>query len=173
MPAQADRAISLSWDGLMALCRHLALRVRSTYDPDVVVGIARVGILPATLIALLLRRDVHSLRVPVPHLPATLPSHLPSPEVIEGRRVLLVDEVAPGGQTLQRAAEALLHIGAREVRTLVLFSTPHGARADYSGPQATVMVLQPWIREVAIVDAAVRNGGGGADARSDPRPILG
>ncbi len=155
MPEQTFQAFSLSWDGLMSLCRDLALRVRSTYDPDVVVGIARVGILPATLIALLLRRDVQSLRVPVPHLPATLPPHLPSPEVIDGRRVLLVDEVATSGQTLRRAAEALLHLGAREVRTLVLFATPHGTRADYSGPESTVMVLQPWIRDVAAVDAEI------------------
>lgn len=173
MPAETDRVYSLSWDGLMSLCRDLALRVRSTYDPDVVVGIARVGILPATLIALLLRRDVQSLRVPVPDLPATLPPHLPSPEVIDGRRVLLVDEVAPSGQTLRRAAEALLHLGAREVRTLVLFATPHGAQVDYSGPEATVMVLQPWIREVAVVDAAVGEGGGGADAISGRRPMQG
>ncbi len=157
MPAQTHRAFSLSWDELMHLCRDLALRVRSTYDPDVVVGIARVGILPATLIALLLRRDVQSLRVPVPHLPATLPPHLPIPEVINGRRVLLVDEVTTSGQTLRYAAEALLRLGAREVRTLVLFATPHGARADYSGPEATLMVLQPWIREVAIVDEAAKN----------------
>lgn len=156
MSAQTDRVFSLPWDELMGLCRDLAVRVRSTYDPDVVVGIARVGILPATLIALLLRRDVQSLRVPVPHLPATLPPHLPSREVIDGRRVLLVDEVAASGQTLRRAAEALLHLGAREVRTLVLFATPHGARADYGGPEVAVMVLQPWIREVAVVDAVVR-----------------
>lgn len=157
---QIDRPYSLSWDELLSLCRDLALRVRSTYDPDVVVGIARVGILPATLIALLLRRDVQSLRVPVPHLPATLPSHLPSPEVIDGRRVLLVDEVATSGQTLRHAAQALVRLGAREVRTLVLFATPHGVRADYSGPETAVMVLQPWIREVAIVDEAVKNQGG-------------
>ena len=137
MSAQTDRAFSLSWDELMGLCRDLAVRVRSTYDPDVVVGIARVGILPATL-----------------------PPHLPNREVIDGRRVLLVDEVATSGQTLRRAAEALLHLGAREVRTLVLFATPHGARADYGGPEAAVMVLQPWIREVAVVDAVVRAGEG-------------
>lgn len=159
MGAQTDQVFSLSWDGLMGLCRDLALRVRSSFDPDVIVGIARVGILPATLIALLLRRDVLSLRIPVPHLPAALPPHLPSAELIDGRRVLLVDEVAPGGQTLRRAVEALHHLGAREVRTLVLFATPHGAQTDYRGPEATVMVLQPWIRDVAIVDEAM-------DARS-------
>ncbi len=155
MAGHTDRPYSLSWDGLMKLCRDLALRVRSTYDPDVVVGIARVGTLPATLIALLLRRDVHSLRIPVPHLPVTLPAHLPSPEVIDGRRVLLVDEVATSGQTLRRAAEALQHLGAREVRTLVLFATPHGVRADYSGPEATVLVLQPEVRAMLPAAQAV------------------
>lgn len=166
MSAQADRAFSLSWEGLMSLCRDLALRVRITYDPDLVVGIARVGILPATLIALVLRRDVQSLRVPVPHMPATLPAHLPSREVIDGRRVLLVDEVATSAQTLRHASEALLHLGAREVRTLVLFATPHGVRTDYSGPEATMMVLQPWIREVAIVDAGLTDAplSGGVNA---------
>lgn len=145
----------LDWDSLAGLCRDLAVRVAQDYDPDVVVGVARVGILPGALIALLLRRDFQSLRMPAPALPATLPPHLPSSQMIAGRRVLLVDEVALNGTVLRWCMDALRRLGAAEVRTLVLFSTPFGVAADYAGPEITATVLQPWVRDTAMVDAAI------------------
>lgn len=149
--------LTLSWDGLAALCRGLATRLAEEYHPDVVVGIARVGTLPGALIALLLRRDFQSLRVPVPTLPETLPPHLPRREMIAGRRVLLVDEVAGDGSALRWAVDALQQLGAGEVRTLVLFARRSGAKTDYSGPEAGMTVLQPWVRDTAIVDEAIRS----------------
>lgn len=150
--------LTISWDGLAALCRDLAARIAREYSPDVVVGIARVGTLPGALIALLLRRDFQSLRVPVPDLPEALPPHLPVQELVKGRRVLLVDEVARDGSTLRWAVDALRRLGAKEVRTLVLFASRGGAKTDYSGPEASVTVLQPWVRDTAIVDDTIRHG---------------
>jgi len=149
--------LSMTWDGLAELCRSLAIRVAREYAPDVVVGIARAGTLPGALLAVLLRRDFHSLRIPVPDLPPRLPAHLPARELMAGRRVLLVDEVARDGTTLRWAVDALQRLGAGEVRTLVVFATRGGAPVDFSGPEVAAMVLQPWIRDTAIVDAAIQS----------------
>lgn len=151
--------LSLSWEGFADLCRGLAVRVARTYAPEVVVGIARVGTFPGALIAMLLRVDFQSLRVPQPDLSAHLPPHVPPRETITGRRVLLVDEVAPSDAALRWATAALRDEGAREVRTLLLFTTPRGGTADYAGPEVSVTVLQPWIREVALADRELRDGG--------------
>lgn len=147
----ADCVLRLSWEGFAALCRLLAVRVAAEYQPDVVVGIARGGTLPGALIALLLHRDFQSLQVPVPVLPPTLPAYLPSGEMIGGRRVLVVDERAPDGTALRWAMDALRKLGAREVRSLVLFTSKTGARTDYAGPEVGVITLQPWNRETVTV----------------------
>ncbi len=139
----------LSWERFAALCRTLAARVAADYQPDVVVGIARGGTLPGALIALLLKRDFQSLRVPVPNS-KSLPAHLPDRNLIAGRRVLVIDESASGDAPLQWAVGALQQLGAREVRTLVLFASDPITRVDYKGPEVREVVLQPWIKHTLI-----------------------
>lgn len=149
----SDCVFKLSWDGFAALCRDLAAHVAAGYQPDLVVGIARAGTLPGALIALLLRRDFHPLRVPVTSLPLNRPPYLPDRSLIAGRRVLLVDERAPDDVALRWAVEALRHLGAREIRTALLFA---GSRttADYTGPQVDVLVIQPWIQDTMLPSPA-------------------
>ena len=163
----------MSWDDLIEVCRDLAVRVARTYQPEVVVGIARTGTLPAVLIGLFVRAEVQSLRVPSSDGIVEVRPYLPAPQSVVGRRVLLVDEVSQSGAAIRWARSALQRLGAAEVRTVVLFSTDGGALTDFSGPKASATVLQPWIREVAIVDrelhsrsrsVPVGNLTGGADS---------
>lgn len=144
MPRPEEVVFRLTWDGLAALCRQLAAQVAADYSPDVVVGVLRGGTLPGALIALLLRRDFHSLRVPVASSPA---AHVPPRTAVDGRRVLLVDERTVDGAVLAWGAGILRQLGAREVRTLVLFGGEKG-RADYAGLQIAVPVVHPWFRDV-------------------------
>ena len=168
-----DCVVRLSWDGFAALCRDLAERVAADYDPEIVVGIARAGTLPAALIALLLRRDFQTLRVPVSSQPLVLPSYLPERRVLAGRRVLLIDERAPDDAALRWAAGALRALGAREVRTLVLFVADGGVSTDYAGPEMGALVLQPWIRAAIVTHTAlpgVRPGGRPHEQQTPPAP---
>src|SRR5687768_15105521 len=58
-----DDYLDLSWEMFGELCRALALRVARDYDPEVVVGIARAGVIPAAVVASILRVDFHSLKI--------------------------------------------------------------------------------------------------------------
>ena len=168
-----DCVVRLSWDGFAALCRDLAERVAADYDPEIVVGIARAGTLPAALIALLLRLDFQTLRVPVSSQPLVLPSYLPERRVLAGRRVLLIDERAPDDTALCWAAGALRALGAREVRTLVMFVADGGASADYAGPEVGALVLQPWIRDTLVTHTVlpgVRPSGRPNEQQTPPAP---
>lgn len=150
------RHLLMSWDELAALCRDLAIRVARTYQPDVVVGIARVGTVPGALIALILRAEFQSVRVPSGYPAVEVCPHLPAPESVARRRVLLVDEVSHSGAAMRWAAGALWRLGAAEVRTLVLFAAPGVPPVDFAGPEVSAIVLQPWIREVALADRELR-----------------
>lgn len=114
----------------------------------------------------------------MPVLPPTLPAYLPSGEMIGGRRVLVVDERAPDGTALRWAMDALRKLGAREVRSLVLFTSKTGARTDYAGPEVVVITLQPWNRETVTCQGTfVPSGGdlifpqGRGRTKSGVRPI--
>ena len=58
-----DQFLDLSWEMFGELCRALALRVARQYDPDLVVGIARAGVIPGAVIASILRVDFHSMKI--------------------------------------------------------------------------------------------------------------
>lgn len=77
---------------------------------------------------------------------------LPARESVVERHVLVVDEVAHSGAAIRWAERALRRLGAADVRTLVLFGARDYAHADFSGPEVSAIVLQPWIREVALAD---------------------
>jgi uncharacterized protein len=112
---------------------------------DLVVGVARGGVLPAYLasrwldlpletIHLNLRDDKHR---PVRDIPLLLK---PVDFVYEGKRILLCDDVSNSGATLKMAADCLP--GAR-IRSLVI-----SGKADISlfGPHDRC-IFWPWSRE--------------------------
>ena len=124
---------------------EIAERIRQVELPavNVVYGVATGGIVPASLVAYrlgvpLVRLDIN-YRAPdnKPQRPA--PELLAAPDLPEpGTRVLLVDDVAVTGQTLDLAASLLTGC---EVTTLAL----KGKRADIVlFPEVASCVNWPW-----------------------------
>jgi hypoxanthine phosphoribosyltransferase len=134
------------------LSRALALRVAREYDPEVVVGIARAGVIPGAVIASILRLDFHSMLVTrkegaeqVRERPAILSA---APLGLAGKRVLVVDEVATSGDTLRLALAAVREPGPAEVRTATAFKRPGGYRPDYYALETDETIIFPWDRKV-------------------------
>ncbi len=119
-----------------------AIKEKVAGEFDLVVGIERGGILPAYLAARWLKVPMSSMRISFRddnHQQLT-----PEPvllrgqeEEVNGRRILLADDVGNSGATLRRAAEELK--GA-EITTLVI-----SGNADISlfGPHEQC-ILWPW-----------------------------
>lgn len=64
---------------------------------------------------------------------------------IEGKQVLLVDDVADSGKTLVRAIDYLKEAGATDVTTMTLFYKPHSVfRPDYFAKQTSKWILFPY-----------------------------
>lgn len=117
---------------------------------DVVYGIARGGVVPAALVAYELERPLELLHInyraddntPQRDAPEVLaPARLPSP----GMRVLLVDDVAVTGRTLERARKVLAQA---EVTTLAM-----KGRADVVlFPEVASCVVWPWKGDASLID---------------------
>ncbi len=147
-----QRFLDISWHMFGELSRALALRVAREYDPDVVVGIARAGVIPGAVIASILRLDFHSMLVTrrqageqVRERPAILSA---APTGLAGKRVLLVDEIASSGDTFRLALAAVRDRGPAEVRTATAFVRPGGYRPDYYALETDETLIFPWDRKV-------------------------
>jgi hypoxanthine phosphoribosyltransferase len=147
-PAPQPRGVlEVDWPFFGEICRALALKVAHAYQPEVVLGIAKAGVIPGVVIASILqvefasmavtRRDAGSEPILVAGPPAT----------IKGRRVLLVDETCDTGSTLKIALNEVKALKPREVRSAVSFKT--GAYLpDFHAFETEHLIILPWDREI-------------------------
>lgn len=147
-----DQFMELSWEMFGELCRALAMRVAREYDPDMVVGIARAGVIPAAILASLLRVDFYSMKISrregderVRERPAVLSA---APPQARGRRVVLVDEISTSGDTLRLGLAALRDVHPVEIRTATTFVRPMGYKPDYFALETDQTIVFPWDRKV-------------------------
>lgn len=150
-PVGPEQFLDLSWEMFGELCRALALRVARDYDPDIVVGIARAGVIPGAVVASILRKDFYSMKVSrkegdqLREAPAVLSA---APPQARGKRVLLVDEIATSGETLRLALAAVRYVDPHEIRTATSFTRPHGYKPDYFALETNQTVIFPWDRKI-------------------------
>jgi hypothetical protein len=146
--ATSQEIFELSWELFGELCRALALRVFREYDPDVVVGIATAGVIPAAVIADILQVDFYSLKITrrsVGGPPEILSS---APPQVAGQRVLLVDELTTSGETMRLGLAAIRDVRPEEIRTAACFCRPTGFTPDFHALATDALIVFPWDRKV-------------------------
>ena len=150
--ADSTEYLDLSWEMFGELCRALALRVTRDYDPDVVVGIARAGVIPGAVVASILGKDFYALTISrregserVRERPTVLSA---APLQCQGRRVLLVDEITSSGDTLRLGLAAIRGTEPQEVRTATSFIRPGGYRPDFTALETDATIIFPWDRKI-------------------------
>jgi hypoxanthine phosphoribosyltransferase len=137
--------MEVDWPFFGELCRSLALKVWRDYEPDLVVGIAKAGVIPGAVIAGVLRVDFASVAL-TRRSQGEAPSLLSRPTLSpRGHRVLLVDETCDSGDTMRLAASVMREEGASEVRTAASFRTAD-YRPDYWALQTPDFIILPWDR---------------------------
>jgi hypoxanthine phosphoribosyltransferase len=144
--------LNVSWDLFGELCRALALRVARDYSPEIVVGVARAGVIPGAVVASMLRVDFYSMNISrregdeqVRQRPAVLSA---APLQAGGKRVLIVDEIATSGETMRLALAAVRDVRPGSVRTATSFARPGGYRPDYFALETDATVIFPWDRKI-------------------------
>jgi hypoxanthine phosphoribosyltransferase len=161
--------LHIAWEQFDSLCHTLAVMERG-YDPQIIVGIAKGGVVPASVLASILRREFYPIRISRRHndqLVRQTPELLMGPpQAIAGHRVLLVDDMVATGETMALARQACLEQGAREVRTACLCTHSFGQNPDYVALVSDALVIFPWSHEALAgrcltsqADHAVADGG--------------
>lgn len=152
-----DNVLELTWDVFGELCRALAVKVaQSGYTPDLVVGIAKAGVIPGAVIASMLGCDFYSMKITRDSGGGRMRSR---PKIIQaaprdaaGKNVLIVDELCTSGDTLRMATNSLRQVGPAEIRTAVNFVKLGGFKPDFYALETQGTIIFPWDRH--LVDRA-------------------
>ncbi len=139
--------LEVDWPLFGELCRALALRVAREYQPEVVLGVAKAGVIPGVVVASILQCDFASMVVTrrVSHGEPVLVAGPPAS--IRGRRVLIVDETCDTGSTLRLALSEVRALRPLEVRTAVSFKTGEYT-PDFYAFETESFIILPWDREI-------------------------
>jgi hypoxanthine phosphoribosyltransferase len=139
--------LEVDWPFFGELCRALALRVVREYQPEIVLGIAKAGVIPGVVVASILQCDFTSMvvtRKDADSQPILVSGPPPS---IKGRRVLVVDETCDTGSTMKLALSEVRARQPSEVRSAVSFKTGDYA-PDFHAFETENFIILPWDREI-------------------------
>ncbi len=113
----------ITWDDFASLAARLAELVEPLH-PQLILGIARAGLLPAVAVACSLRTEFFPVRLTRRLNDQVIYDEpvwkVPVPPEVSGKRVLVVDEIADSGQTLAMVATSVVTLGAVQVVTACL-----------------------------------------------------
>jgi uncharacterized protein len=149
----------MSWDDLGVGARELAMTVADDgYEPDIILGIARGGLLVAGALGYALGvKNTFTMNVEFYtgiderlEMPMILP---PVPDLIDfaDTRVLIADDVADTGATLKLVHEFCAGKVA-EVRTAVLYEKPRSTiKCEYVWRRTDRWITFPWSADEPVL----------------------
>lgn len=140
-----------TWNQIYNLLLKQAGRIRSDlFQPEIIVGISRGGWVPARVLSDFLENpNLASAKVEyykginetkkAPTLTQCLSAD------VNGKTILIVDEVADRGESLKLATAHAAERGAHEVKTATLYYKPWSIlKPDYYGRETRRWIVFPW-----------------------------
>jgi uncharacterized protein len=147
----------LSWAEFDRKVGELARAVHARFRPQAVVGLAHGGVFVGGALASALGCDHYPVRLSrrsrdqgvraQPKLSGEMPAEL------QGLRVLVVDDIASSGDTLELACTLAKKVGVSEVRTAALVTREGGYVPDFGGMHTDELVVFPWDYGPVVEDA--------------------
>ncbi len=157
----SDERETLTWADFGTSVRDLAQLVADDFEPEMVLSIARGGLLIGGALGYALGiKNTYTMNVEFYtgvderlEVPRILP---PAPDFVDLRhaKVLIADDVADTGHTLQSVQEFVAgKVG--EVRTAVIYEKPHSiVRCDYVWKRTDRWINFPWSTEPPVTRSA-------------------
>ncbi|WP_457548725.1 phosphoribosyltransferase [Archaeoglobus sp.] len=159
------KCVQYSWDDVYKLCRELARKIKNSgFKPDAIVAVARGGWVPARILAdFLLIRELYSVKAEHWGIVATVTckAKITQPLTVDltGKSVLVVDDVADTGETVEIVAQHLREKNAKEIRTAVIdFKHTSKFVPDYYAREMSewVWIVYPWSLYEDVKDLIVK-----------------
>lgn len=148
--------LEIDWPFFGELCRALALKVAREYQPEVILGIAKAGVIPGVVVASILQVEFTSMAVTRRDADSDPILVAGPPASIKGRRVLLVDETCDTGSTLKLALHEVKGMKPSAVKSAVSFRTGPYA-PDFHAFETDNLIILPWDREVIAGEELIAN----------------
>jgi hypoxanthine phosphoribosyltransferase len=146
-PQSPRGVLEVDWPFFGEICRALALRVAREYQPEIVLGIAKAGVIPGVVVASIMQCDFASMTVTREQADAQPMLISGPPSSIRGRRILVVDETCDTGSTMKLALSEVRALKPAEVKSAVSFKTGEYA-PDFHAFETDNFIILPWDREI-------------------------
>lgn len=139
----------LSWSKGAEMCEELAEMVKEV-NPDILVGVSRGGLVPVRILSDKLA--INKLGILGIQFYKKVGETKDFPEIthdmplkIDGKRILIVDDVADTGKSLVAAKDYISRRGAAEIKTATLHYKPTSIiKPDYFVGVTTAWIVYPW-----------------------------
>jgi len=150
-----------TWNQMYNMLLNLAEKIRKDrFKPDLIVGVSRGGWTPARVLADLMENpDLANVRVEFYSGVAETEKEpvltQPVSASVAGKKVLIVDEVADTGKSLNLVTEHIIEDGAMKVRVATVYYKPWSVvKPDYYEKETSRWIVFPWeiketIRKIA------------------------
>jgi hypoxanthine phosphoribosyltransferase len=145
---QRSAVKELSWADFDRAVQELARSIDKVFKAEAIVGVAHGGVFVGGALSNALgceffpvritRRSRDRSDVNKPQISGEMPREL------KGRRVLIVDDVAASGETLELATSLARKAGAREVMTACMVARPEGYAPDFCALSTQAFLVFPW-----------------------------
>ncbi len=140
-----------TWNQIYDMLLDLANKIQGDgYKPDVIIGIARGGLVPARILSDFL--ETPELAIIQIEYYVSIAQTRQEPILkrslhtqITDKKALLVDDVSDTGKSLQLAKNHLQQQGAKEIKTATLYAKPETiTKPDYCEKQTSHWIVFPW-----------------------------
>jgi len=156
-----DPIYEFTWDEVMTACKSIAVEADSSFGPNAVVGIAKGGLVPATIIACILQIDIFPCVVTrrrrgrvVYDRPEVIVS---VSEKIKGQRVLIVDGIVMTGETMRVVSGECTKLDAKGIKTASIWAWSESWKPNFTYMESSGYVMFPWDYEVLDAGQFVLN----------------
>ena len=139
----------ITWLRLGRLLTNAAKAIRKgEWAPELVVGIAKGGVIPAVFLSSAFQVDFFPIKLSSRHNEKTVHQqpvwYVYPTDQVRDKSVLLVDDICVAGRTFEMAKEELQKHGPREIRTFAVAAHKGSVQPDYVALVRDALVIWPW-----------------------------
>lgn len=144
----------LSWGDFDREVQRLARAASKSFRPEAVVGLVHGGVFVGGALASALKVEFFPVRVTHRSRDTSHSARVSDdmPRELTGRRVLIVDDVASSGDSIEFATRLARAQGAKAVKSAALIARPGRFEPDFAALTSDDFFVFPWDYQVVVDD---------------------